>query len=301
MNRRILRIITIVILLVIFVLPTMAISITSLNSTLHEENTLPAVFSNDIIVVTEINENEETTQGIKMQMTFEDKLQLIQTYCDREPEPITEAPTQITRITTTRVVTDKATAPPPTIKKSEPTTEAEELESEDIEETETTEIEESTTIEEVTENNYVYSERYPVAAQVWNYLRDLGYNKAVCAGILGNMMAEVGGQTLALQPHLYGADSGYSYYGLCQWNLYYYPSIAGASVNGQLNHLANTIRSEMNTFGYKYYSGFNHNSFLNITDPGAAAKAFAVCYERCASWSYSIRIQHAYTAYDYFA
>lgn len=42
-------------------------------------------------------------------------------------------------------------------------------------------------------------EEYPVATECWFYLKDLGYNDYVCAGIIGNMMAEVGGGTLNLQ------------------------------------------------------------------------------------------------------
>ena len=39
--------------------------------------------------------------------------------------------------------------------------------------------------------------QYPVAAYIWKYLSEyMGYNDYVCAGILGNIMTEVGGQTL---------------------------------------------------------------------------------------------------------
>ena len=55
---------------------------------------------------------------------------------------------------------------------------------------------------------------YPVATTIWYYLKDLGYNDYVCAGILGNIMAEVGGQTLNIQHWL----GGYGYYGMCQWS-----------------------------------------------------------------------------------
>ena len=37
---------------------------------------------------------------------------------------------------------------------------------------------------------------YPVATEIWMFLKNCGYNDYVAAGILGNMMAEVGGNTL---------------------------------------------------------------------------------------------------------
>ena len=40
---------------------------------------------------------------------------------------------------------------------------------------------------------------YPAATEVWLYLKELGYNDYVCAGIMGNLMAETGGQTLNLE------------------------------------------------------------------------------------------------------
>ena len=41
-------------------------------------------------------------------------------------------------------------------------------------------------------------------------MKELGWNDYVCAGIVGNLMAEVGGQTLNIDPQL-----GNSYYGIC--------------------------------------------------------------------------------------
>jgi hypothetical protein len=91
---------------------------------------------------------------------------------------------------------------------------------------------------------------YPVATQVWRYMKEvLGWNDYVCAGVMGNMMAEVGGQTLNLNPYLYG-HSGANYYGLCQWSSRYYPSIQGADVDAQLDFLASTVKKELDTYGY---------------------------------------------------
>ena len=38
-------------------------------------------------------------------------------------------------------------------------------------------------------------EEYPTATYIWTYFKDLGYSNQVCAGILGNIMAETGGNT----------------------------------------------------------------------------------------------------------
>lgn len=140
---------------------------------------------------------------------------------------------------------------------------------------------------------------YPNATIIWNYLRNLGYNKYVCAGIMGNIMAEVGGHTLNIRPNLYSTGKGY--YGICQWSVKYYPSVKGANLNSQLNFLAKTIKNEFNTYGYKYAKGYNYNSFLKSSSASTAARAFAVVYERCSSATYQKRQNNAVKAYNYFA
>lgn len=144
------------------------------------------------------------------------------------------------------------------------------------------------------------SGEYPVATQVWRYMKEeLGWNDYVCAGVMGNMMAEVGGQTLNLQPYLYG-HSGANYYGLCQWSSRYYPSIQGADVDAQLDFLASTVKKELDTYGYLFRSSLNYEAFCNLTDAEDAAMAFAKAYERCGSGSYGVRQRNAINAYNYF-
>ena len=143
--------------------------------------------------------------------------------------------------------------------------------------------------------------QYPVATQIWLYMKDLGWSDAVCAGIMGNIMAEVGGQTLNIRPYLYGHESNRTYYGICQWYLPNASSkLKGASLEYQCNYLKNTIKKEFNVFGYKYSSSMNYENFLALNDPAKAALAFAKCYERCASFSYNIRQKNAQKAYNYF-
>ena len=137
---------------------------------------------------------------------------------------------------------------------------------------------------------------HPAATTIWKYFKDLGYNDYVCAGIMGNLMAEVGGQTLDIQWWL----KGNGYYGMCQWSQGYKSQIWGADLQGQLDFLRDTIKYELDTFGFVYSKGFNYDQFLSLNSVEAAAKAFAKCYERCGSGSYSIRQKNAVVAYDYF-
>lgn len=137
---------------------------------------------------------------------------------------------------------------------------------------------------------------YPAATEIWLYMKDLGWNDYVCAGIMGNLMAEVGGQTLDIQYWL----TGNGYYGMCQWNKAYRSGVWGADLAGQCNFLRDTIEYELDTFGYAYKKGFNYDSFLALSNERDVALAFAKCYERCGSGTYTIRQNNAEKAYDYF-
>lgn len=149
------------------------------------------------------------------------------------------------------------------------------------------------------ELNAVWASRsaeFPAATEIWLYMKDLGWNDYVCAGILGNMMAEVGGQTLDLQYTL----SNSHYYGMCQWSKKYYSEVNGATLSEQCNFLRDTIKYEIDTFGYAYAKDFNFASFLELTDEKTAALAFAKTYERCSSASYAVRQANATKALEYF-
>ena len=137
---------------------------------------------------------------------------------------------------------------------------------------------------------------YPEATQVWRYMKSLGWNDYVCAGIMGNIMAECAGQTLNLQVTI----SGNGYYGMCQWNKAYREEVWGADLQGQCDFLRDSIKYEIDTFGYAYKKGFKFDTFLNMTNERDAALAFAKSYERCGSGSYGIRQNNATKAYNYF-
>lgn len=135
---------------------------------------------------------------------------------------------------------------------------------------------------------------YESATYIWRFFKNQGYSDQAIAGILGNLMAEVGGQTLYIQ---YWLDS-FTYYGMCQWNRGYYPGVVGLGLKGQCEFLLSTIESEFNSYGY--IAGQTYSSFIQIEDEQAAALAFAKVYERCGSGSYSVRQRNATTAYNYF-
>ena len=140
--------------------------------------------------------------------------------------------------------------------------------------------------------------KYPAASTVWHYLTEtMELNEHVAAGILGNMMAEVGGQTLDLQVDC----SGRGYYGICQWSRKYMVyDITGSNLDTQLEYLNTTIEDEFAVFGNLYTSEFTYQDFCNMQNAQDAAKAFAVVYERCGSGSHNVRKSNAVTAYEYY-
>lgn len=146
----------------------------------------------------------------------------------------------------------------------------------------------------VEDDSYVVSDEkkaeYPYASQVWEFLKnDMELNDYVAAGILGNMMAECGGQTLALQPFIYTRG----YYGLCMWYVSYTPQVSGQDVAGQLNVLKDTCKKNIEYFGGDY------DYFCSLANEVDAAWYFTKYYERGA-W-HSIRGKNATDALNYFA
>lgn len=116
---------------------------------------------------------------------------------------------------------------------------------------------------------------YPVAAAVWQQLREAGLSEACAAGILGNMAVECGGLTLDLDPYIYSGG----YYGLCMWSLFYCPEVDGRGVPGQVQFLLDTLESNIQT------GGGSLDTFLKSPDAGSAARYFSDFYERPAAWA----------------
>lgn len=143
-----------------------------------------------------------------------------------------------------------------------------------------------------------WESEYYYAAKTYEFLRQSGFSEAVACGIIGNMMIETSGGTLALNPTIY--DPNRAFYGLCQWSLYYRPSVADISFEDQLEYLYSDIEKEFDTFGFCYSRDFTYEDFLLLEDPAEVALAFAKVYERCNSGSYGLRKQAANKAYEYF-
>ena len=132
---------------------------------------------------------------------------------------------------------------------------------------------------------------YNQATQVWTYLRSLGLNEYVCAGILGNIMAEVGGQSLDISR--WPQYSQGSYYGICQW--------AGSRKTRLLNDFGTTLNDQIRFLSVELFEVIpKGNSFYNMQDEREAALYFAKYYERCSSKYYSVRQKNATKALEYF-
>ena len=220
---------------------------------------------------------------------------------DEVSDTITEIVTTIETETETEIITETVTTETEIVTEEITTV----IETETETETEVVYQEEPVVIEYEPEPEPAYVEpepvavptgEYPVATYVWNYLHAAGYNDYVTAGIIGNMMAEAGGLTLNLQWDIYGG--GGAYYGLCQWYYAYFPEIYGASLDGQLEGLLNSIEYQFSVFGGMY--GYSYANFLNIQNSSEAAIVFAQVYERCGSAYVQLRAGLAETAYNYF-
>ena len=300
MKNIVIKIVTTLIILILILIPTLA-AVNINNSNIKLEPKIVTIETTTIEEPAASVESEE----IKMITDFSDKLNTIQTIGKKptETELSTEEPATVVILneeeTTTRKYTTKETTNVVTQAKETTTKENKKEEPATIADETTTCLEVTTMKEPETASpstNDYNKWQYEAAITVWNYLKSLGYNNYICAGIMGNIMSECGGHTLYLEWWL--NDNGY--YGICQWSKAYCPEVFGRDLETQLNYLAKTIAGEFNNFGYKYYSGFNYNKFLQLTSIEEAAEAFAACYERCATWTYSSRVSNGYKAYQYF-
>jgi hypothetical protein len=145
-----------------------------------------------------------------------------------------------------------------------------------------------------------HQEEYPVATEVWLFLKnEMGYSDAVCAGIIGNMMAECGGQTLKLKWNAVNKKSGC--YGLCQWHPKYYPELQNTGLSEQLEHMKTSLPKVLSRYlSICYKKGFTYEDFLALEDPAEVAYAFCLAYERPGPGSYNQRMKNAEKAYEYF-
>lgn len=144
------------------------------------------------------------------------------------------------------------------------------------------------------------AEEYPVATEIWLQMKSYGWTDAACAGIMGNIMRETGGDTLEyVQSNIY--NSGGSHYGLCQWAKRYYPDIQPTdtwtpSTAEQVEFLRYTI---INQRALHHVYGFDEEYLKTATDYREVAKKFCDGYERPAENS-TRREDNAEKAWNYF-
>lgn len=151
------------------------------------------------------------------------------------------------------------------------------------------------------ENWRVRAEEYPVATQAWLYMKnELGFSDIVCAGIMGNMMAECGGCWTSDLDWDVSSSSGY---GMIQWlggrkqQLF---SIYGSnpSVENQLDFVKDELYGTNGVT--KQVTGSQLDKIMNAETSEDCAYAFACYYERCSEGHRWVRRDYARRAYEYF-
>lgn len=150
------------------------------------------------------------------------------------------------------------------------------------------------------------AEQYPEATQIWFYMKEnFGWSDIICAGIMGNIMAEIGGGSP--EGALGFGDKWQidkaSGLGMFQWTAGRRKEIKTIYDN------APTIEQQLD-FMYNELYGSNGvtqqvksnelDAILNAETPEQVAVNFARYFERCASFSYAPRKNYARFAYDYF-
>lgn len=141
---------------------------------------------------------------------------------------------------------------------------------------------------------------YPEARLIWNTIKSWGYSDNVVAGIIGNMMAEVGGGTLAGLSNWHTDGCGY---GLIQWTSgrqRLLKQLYGSrpNIEQQLQFIKNELTGQNSV--NRQVTEAQYNELLNANSPEAAAMTFARYYERCGSSYRAKRQSFARTAYNYF-
>lgn len=143
-------------------------------------------------------------------------------------------------------------------------------------------------------------EEYPVATEVWLYMKnEFGWSDIVCAGIMGNLMRETGGDTLHLKPE---ANSNMGL-GLVQWTGKRKEDIFDKyggmpSIAEQLEFIKDELYG---TNGVRQQvSDWQRDKIFNAKTAAKSAEAFARWFERPASTNYTKRKNNAVKAYEYF-
>lgn len=143
-------------------------------------------------------------------------------------------------------------------------------------------------------------EQYPEARQIWDTLTSWGWSAETAAGIIGNMMAEIGGGTLDLSR--WNSDKGCGY-GLCQWTAGRASGIKNRygtypNIDQQLQYMRDELLGENGV--RSQVSEYERAQILQGQSPEQVAYAFASYFERCGVNYRARRQGYARIAYDYF-
>ena len=132
---------------------------------------------------------------------------------------------------------------------------------------------------------------YNQAQIVWDALKDLGLNDYVCAGIMGNIMREVAGDTLDISR--WPVYSQTVYYGICQW--------AGSRKERLLKDFGITLNDQIRFLSVELFEVIpKGSSFYDMQNEKDTALYFAKYYERCSTKGYVKRQDNATKALEYF-
>ena len=146
-------------------------------------------------------------------------------------------------------------------------------------------------------------EQYPEARKIWDIMKSWGWSDETCAGIIGNMMAEIGGKTLNLSDW---ASNGGCGYGLIQWTGSRRTTIknkygAQPTIEQQLEFMKDEL------YGTNGITQQVSQEVLDIIlntngqrTPEEIAYTFACRFERCAERYRAMRRDLARDAYNYF-
>lgn len=143
------------------------------------------------------------------------------------------------------------------------------------------------------------SEEYPIATQVWLYMKNnFGWSDIVCAGIMGNIMAEIGGGTLDFSD--WNHDDGP--YGMFQWlgqREIDIKQIYGTmpSIEEQLEFMYDELYGTDEVI--QQVTDWQRDRIFNASTLEKVAVYFCIYFERPGNSGY-VRKGYARIAYDYF-
>lgn len=145
------------------------------------------------------------------------------------------------------------------------------------------------------------AQEYPVATRVWKFMKEeFGWSDIVCAGIMGNFMAECGGCWTSDLDWQLNETSGL---GMVQWIGKRRTQIVkiygkNPSIEEQLLFMKDELYGTNGVT--KQVTDRQLNAIMQAETPEECAFAFAKYYERCASQHRAPRKNYARHAYEYF-